>query len=124
MLETSGRAVSVESPDRLDLRQGLLGTLEAERKVGLVAPDHLVGQVAQHLVDLRDRALNRLEGLQRVFLQHVERPLDAFAALGLNGAVVLPGGVRKQQGRCDKTDRDDQAKRPKETRFAGGHTRN
>ncbi len=96
MLEASGRPSWIQHDNPLQLRHGLDDLLEALVQPGLLRADFAVGQVAQDLVDLGDGALDRLEHLQRMLVQDIERAFDALIGRGLDLPVIDPRREHEQ----------------------------
>ncbi len=74
--------------------------------------DLLVGESAQDLVDLRDRALDGFEHLEGMLVQDVERPLDALVGDLLRVPIIDPGGEPEQDRRQDDRGHHHQLQKP------------
>ena len=91
-------AVAIDEEDGTQLRQGTDDLLETIVQARLVVSDGLVGHAAHDLVDLGDGALDRLEHLERVLVQNIERALDALIGDGIFVVIIQPGRPCEQRG--------------------------
>src|SRR5207247_10510909 len=89
----------VDEKDRAQLWQSVDDPLYPFVQARLLFADLLVRHAADDLVDLRDRALDRLKHLERVLVQAVEGALDAVGGDRLLMAVVLPARHGSQHER-------------------------
>jgi hypothetical protein len=72
---------------------------KAPLQARLCGADLLVRHAADDLVDFRERAIDRLEHLERLLLHDVERAKDALVGDGMDVAVADPGRVSEQRRR-------------------------
>ena len=88
-------AVAADQDDGLHLRHDSDDALQARGQAPCAARISIVRHAAHDLVDLREDAVDGLEHLERLFLQHVERATDALVGDGIDVAIVVIGGVER-----------------------------
>ena len=92
-------AVGADQGDRLHLRHDADDALQPRGQACLRAADLIVRHAAHHLADLREDAVDGLEDFQRLFLQHVERAVDALVGHRIDVVIVVIGGIGEQRRR-------------------------
>ncbi len=85
----------------MKLRHGRDNAGEAFVQARLIDANVLVRHAARDLVDLRKRAIDGLENLERLLLHHIERTYDALVGDAVNIAVADPAAVSEQRRRQD-----------------------
>ena len=102
MLQSGGdqrMTVAVHHRDALQLRQRIDNALEPRMQHALIITDVVIRHAAQDFVDLGETALDSLQNLERVFVQNVERAVDALVGHLFDIPVTDPGGEREQHRR-------------------------
>ncbi len=92
-------AVAADEHDRLDLRHDADDALQPRGEACLRGADLVVRQAAHHLADFREDAVDGLEDLERLLLEHVERTIDALVGDRIDVAVIVIGGIDEQRRR-------------------------
>jgi hypothetical protein len=104
--------VAIEQQNGIDLGRCVADALELVMIGALLRADAFIGNALEHLRDLQEREVHRLEHFERMLVHDLERALDALVGGLLRRAIIDERRIGEQHERQDDRPGDRQIEEP------------